>query len=486
MVEFESVIGLEVHAELLTKSKIFCESSAHFGGEPNTQVGPVSLGLPGTLPVLNQRVVEMAIKAGLATHCTIPRQGKFDRKHYFYPDLPKGYQITQYDQPIAQQGWLDIDTETGPKRIRINRIHMEEDAGKLVHAGTERLSGSHYSLADYNRAGVPLLEIVSEPDIRSSAEARAYLAELRSILMAIGVCDGKMQEGSLRCDANISIRPRGSTTYGTRVEIKNVNSFRFLQKAIDYEIERQSALTRAGETFIQETRLWDEHRDMTISMRSKEDAHDYRYFPDPDLVLLDIDPAWVTEIQQSLPELPAQQRERYQHTLGLAAEEARKLVAEPVYAQFFEATCEQGGAGVAVARWLLGDIAAYLNEHHCLLQDTHMTPKKLAEIVILIEKGTISGKIAKEVLRHLLETNTSAIKIVETLGLTQISDNSALLTLIHEILQNNPTERESYLQGKEKLLGFFVGQVMKQTNGRADPKLTNQLVRQQLERYRTH
>lgn len=485
MSEFEAVIGLEVHAELLTESKIFCASNAHFGGEPNSQVGPVSLGLPGTLPVLNQRVVEMAIKAGLATNCNIPRFGKFDRKHYFYPDLPKGYQITQYDQPIALAGWLDIELESGIKRVRLNRIHMEEDAGKLVHAGTERLSGSHYSLADYNRAGVPLLEIVSEPDIRSSAEARAYLEELRRILMAIAVCDGKMQEGSLRCDANISIRPRGSETYGTRVEIKNVNSFRFLQKAIDYEIERQSALTRAGETFIQETRLWDEQRDMTISMRSKEDAHDYRYFPDPDLVLLDIDPAWVSELQASLPELPAQQRQRYQAS-GLGPAESRKLVDDPAFAQFFEATQQHYTQAVPIAKWLLGEVTAYLNEHNQTLEQTQLTPLKLAEMLNLIDAGTISGKIAKDVLGCLLKEDGSAAAVVESLGLTQISDSQALETIIGQILQDNPTEREGYLQGKEKLLGFFVGQVMKQTNGRADPKLTNQLVRQQLEQYRTH
>ena len=484
MVTYEAVIGLEVHAELLTESKIFCPSSAHFGGAPNTHVGPISLGLPGTLPVLNQEVLTMAIRAGLATQCEIARRTKFDRKHYFYPDLPKGYQITQYDQPIAERGAVRFECAGREHVVRLNRIHMEEDAGKLVHAGADRLAGSAYSLADYNRAGVPLLEIVSEPDLRSSAEARAYLEELRSILMAVGVCDGKMQEGSLRCDANVSIRPVGSETLGTRVELKNINSFRFLTRAIDYEIARQEAQLRAGETIIQETRLWDENSGRTLSMRSKEEAHDYRYFPDPDLVFLHVTEAQIEAVRESLPELPAARRERYMQAFGLAAADAKILVAEPDWANFFEATHAAGAPAVAVTRWLLGDIAAYLNEHNLELSATALTPHKLAEMLLLIEKGTISGKIAKTLLEPLLTSDKTAEQLVAERGLTQISDTSALDSLIQQVLADNPQQVQQFLAGKEKVLGFLVGQLMKATQGRAEPAQSQQMVRQHLEQLR--
>ncbi|MGE3724779.1 MAG: Asp-tRNA(Asn)/Glu-tRNA(Gln) amidotransferase subunit GatB [Candidatus Sericytochromatia bacterium] len=481
MTEFEAVIGLEVHAELLTESKLFCESAAHFGGAPNTHVGPVSLGLPGTLPVLNQRVIEMGIKAGLATHCQIPRITKFDRKHYFYPDLPKGYQITQFDQPIAEKGWIDIETGGTAKRIQLTRIHIEEDAGKLLHAGADRMAGSVYSLIDFNRAGVPLLEIVSEPELRSSQEAKAYLAELRSILIAIGVCDGKMQEGSLRCDANVSVRPRGSETLGTRVELKNINSFKFLQKAIDYEIQRQITAVECGETLVQETRLWDEQKNRTISMRSKEEAHDYRYFPDPDLVDLEIDPSWVHTLAESLPELPAARRLRYVESLGLNSADASVLVAEPASMAFFEATLQTYPNPREICKWLIGDISAYLNEKHLELAQTQLTPVKLAEMLRLLDDGTISGKIAKTLIVPLLETEQSAAELVAASGLTQISDSSALEGIIGEILNQNPAQVQQFLEGKEKVMGFLLGQVMKATQGRADPGQTNQLMRTLLE-----
>jgi len=483
-VSYETIIGLEVHAELLTESKIFCESAAHFGGEPNTHVGPVSLGLPGTLPVLNKRVLEMAILAGLATNCQIAPRTKFDRKHYFYPDLPKGYQITQFDYPIAQRGWLELNLPSGTRRIRLNRIHMEEDAGKLVHGGADRMSGSVYSLVDYNRAGVPLLEIVSEPDLRSSEEARIYLEELRSILMAIGVCDGKMQEGSLRCDANVSIRPTGSSELGTRVEIKNINSFRFLQKAIDYEVQRQILALEDGEALVQETRLWDENSNRTLSMRSKEAAHDYRYMPDPDLVWYEISPAQLAASQAQLPELPAARRQRYVETLELSPEEARILVAEAEQAQFFEACLAAGAPARESVKWLLGDISAWLNEQGQSLSQTHLTPARFSDLLALIADGTLSGKMAKTVLGDLLQSELSAAEIVAQRGLKQISDSSELEAIIRQVLQDSPAQVEQFLSGKEKVMGFLLGQVMKRTQGQADPGLSNQLMRTQLEQLR--
>ena len=478
MTEFEAVIGLEVHAELLTQSKLFCESAAHFGAEPNTHVGPVSLGMPGTLPVLNRGVIDMAIKAGLATHCEIPRLTRFDRKHYFYPDLPKGYQITQLEHPIAEHGWLEIQIADTLRRIRLKRIHIEEDAGKLLHAGADRMSGSIYSLIDFNRAGVPLLEIVSEPDLCNSLEARIYLEELRSILMTIGVCDGKMQEGSLRCDANVSIRPVGSEILGTRVEIKNLNSFRFLQKALDYEIQRQIIALECGETLIQETRLWDEQRNRTTSMRTKEDAHDYRYFPDPDLVDLEIDPAHVEHLAHALPELPMARRQRYIQTLGLTEADAVVLVAEPSQIEFFEQTLAEGAEAREVCKWLIGDITAYLNEHHISLTETHLTPAKLAAMLRLQTEGTISGKIAKTLLIPLLETEQQIEALIETSGLTQISDAAALIAVIDTVLEQNPLQVTQFLEGKEKVIGFLVGQVMKATQGRAEPGQTQKILRE--------
>lgn len=480
MGSYETVIGLEVHAELLTESKIFCGSSAHFGGEPNHHVDPVTLGLPGALPVLNEKVLEMAIQAGLATECRIARKTKFDRKHYFYADLPKGYQITQYDYPIAESGTIRFEHNGEEKSVRLNRIHMEEDAGKLVHAGAAGMSGSTHSLADYNRAGVPLLEIVSEPDIRSSEEARLYLESLRAILMAIGVCDGKMEEGSLRCDANISLRPVGSTEFGTRVEIKNINSFRFLQKAIDYEVLRQSIALDSGETLVQETRLWDEAKGVTRSMRSKEDAHDYRYMPDPDLIWYHVSDAKIEALQASLPELPAAQRARYQ-SLGLQAEESNILINTPELAQCFEASLKLGASANDASKWLTGDIQAYFNQHETTLEQSKFSAALLYELLQLIETGKISGKIAKSLLPDIIEQGTSPAALVDAKGLGQISDTSTLQKIIDDILDNNPEQVQEFLAGKQKVLGFLMGQVMKATQGQADPGLANQMVRQSLQ-----
>ncbi len=480
MGSYETVIGLEVHAELLTESKIFCGSSAHFGGEPNHHVDPVTLGLPGALPVLNEKVLEMAIQAGLATECRIARKTKFDRKHYFYADLPKGYQITQYDYPIAEAGAIRFEHNGEEKSVRLNRIHMEEDAGKLVHAGAAGMSGSTHSLADYNRAGVPLLEIVSEPDMRSSEEARLYLESLRAILMAIGVCDGKMEEGSLRCDANISLRPLGSAEFGTRVEIKNINSFRFLQKAIDYEVLRQSIALDSGEVLVQETRLWDEAKGVTRSMRSKEDAHDYRYMPDPDLIWYHVSDAKIEALKARLPELPAAQRARYQ-TLGLQPEEANILVNTPELAHCFEACLALGASASDASKWLTGDIQAYFNQHETTLDQSHFSAPLLYELLQLIESGKISGKIAKSLLPEIIEKGTSPTALVEAKGLAQISDTSTLQKIIDDILNQNPEQVQEFLAGKQKVLGFLMGQVMKATKGQADPGLANQMVRQSLQ-----
>lgn len=480
--QYEAIIGLETHCQLRTNTKIFCNCSTTFGAPPNTNVCPVCLGMPGVLPVLNQTVLEYGVKAGLALNCAIAPFSKFDRKQYFYPDLPKNYQISQYDLPIAEHGWLEIelpDSDGNPvrKKIGITRLHMEEDAGKLVHGGSDRLSGSTHSLVDYNRAGVPLLEIVSEPDIRSGQEAAEYAQELRRTMRYLGVSDGNMQEGSLRCDVNISIRPVGQETFGTKVEIKNMNSFNAIQRAIEYEIERQIAAVEAGEPILQETRLWEEGSQRTISMRIKEGSSDYRYFPEPDLTPIEVSPAQLEHWRSELPELPAQKRHRYESELGLSAYDTRVLTDDPDVAAYFEGAVIAGSPIKQTANWVMGDIAAYLNSKPGLsIRAIALTPAVLAEMVSLIEDGTISGKIAKEILPELLEKGGSVKALIEAKGLVQISDPAALGAIIDEVLAENPTELEQYRNGKTKLQGFFVGQVMKKTSGRADPKLTNQLL----------
>lgn len=483
--EYEAIIGLETHCQLSTNTKIFSNSSTEFGADPNTNIDPVCMGLPGVLPVLNEKVLEYAVKAGLALHCQIAPYSKFDRKQYFYPDLPKNYQISQYDLPIAEHGWLEIelvDADGNPirKKIGITRLHMEEDAGKLVHAGSDRLSGSAYSLVDYNRAGIPLVEIVSEPDLRSGQEAAEYAQELRRIMRYLGVSDGNMQEGSLRCDVNISVRPVGQKEFGTKVEIKNMNSFSAIQKAIEYEIERQIAAVEAGEPIFQETRLWEEGAQRTVSMRKKEGSSDYRYFPEPDLGPIEVSNQQLEAWRAELPELPAQKRYRYESQLGLSPYDARVLTDDRTVAEYFEAAIASGGNVKQVANWIMGDVAAYLNKNKLGINAIALTPSALAELVALIEDGTISGKIGKEILPELLTQGGSPKAIVERDNLGQISDSGALEAIIDKVIATNPKELEQYRNGKTKLLGFFVGQVLKQTGGRADPKLTNQLLAQKL------
>lgn len=470
--KYEVVIGLEVHAQLKTKSKIFAPDKNEFGQEPNSLTSPITLGMPGVLPVLNKEVVNMGILTGLALNCEIPARCKFDRKQYFYPDLPKGYQISQYDEPICVNGYLDIKG----KRIGITRAHLEEDAGKLVHAGADGLAGSSYSLVDLNRAGTPLLEIVSEPDMRSSEEARNYMEELRNIVRYIGVCDGNLEEGSMRCDANISIMPKGSKEFGTRAEIKNVNSFSALQRAIEYEIDRQIDIVEEGGQVVQETRLWDDNSRETRSMRGKEDAHDYRYFPEPDLMPLEISREWVDRIKSEMPELPSQKRERYQG-LGLSEYDASVIVEQMGLALFFDKVLELGANPKTAVNFIMGEIAAYLKEDHIEITDTKLTAENLAELIGLIEKGTISNNIGKQIIIEMLKDGTKASVIVEKKGLSQISDEGAIKELVQKVVDAHPNEVEAYKNGKTNLLGFFVGQIMKETKGRANPKTVNELLR---------
>ncbi len=485
--QYEAVIGLETHVQLKTDTKIFCHCATTFGGTPNTQVCPVCMGMPGVLPVLNQKVLEYAVKAGLALNCQIAPYSKFDRKQYFYPDLPKDYQISQYDLPIAEHGWLEIELvnkETGTatrKRIGITRLHMEEDAGKLVHGGSDRLAGSTYSLVDFNRTGVPLAEIVSEPDLRSGQEAAEYAQELRRILRYLGVSDGNMQEGSLRCDVNISVRPVGQKEFGTKVEIKNMNSFNAIQRAIEYEIERQTEAIESGERIIQETRLWEENSQRTVSMRTKEGSSDYRYFPEPDLGPIEVPADQLEAWRAELPELPWQKRQRYEADFGLSAYDARVLTDDRAMAEYFEATVAAAASPKQAANWLMGDISAYLNSNNDVsITSLPLTPANLAELTKLIEDNTISSKIAKDILPELLGKGGSPKQLVESKGLIQISDTSVITATIDEVIAAFPKELEQYRSGKTKMLGFFVGQVLKKTGGRADPKLTNQLLAEKL------
>ncbi|MBD2005637.1 MULTISPECIES: Asp-tRNA(Asn)/Glu-tRNA(Gln) amidotransferase subunit GatB [Cyanophyceae] len=483
--QYEAIIGLETHCQLSTQTKIFCNCSTEFGATPNQNVCPVCMGMPGVLPVLDQKVLEYAVKAGLALNSCIAPYSKFDRKQYFYPDLPKNYQISQYDLPIAEHGYLEIeltDAEGKPirKKIGITRLHMEEDAGKLVHAGSERLSGSTYSLVDYNRTGVPLVEIVSEPDMRSGVEAAEYAQELRRILRYLGVSDGNMQEGSLRCDVNISVRPVGQEKFGTKVEIKNMNSFNAIQRAIEYEIDRQIQAIESGERIAQETRLWEEGSQRTISMRSKEGSSDYRYFPEPDLAPIQVSPEQLEQWKSQLPELPAKKRDRYESELGLSPYDTRVLTEDRTVAEYFEAAVEHKANPKQAANWVMGDITAYINNNKLSITEIALKPENLAELISLIEDGTISGKIAKELLPELLTNGGSAKALVESKGLVQISDTGELEKIIDAVIAASPKELEQYRSGKTKLLGFFVGQVMKQTGGRADPKVTNQLIQQKL------
>lgn len=478
--DYEAIIGLEVHAELLTASKMFCGCSAKFGAPPNQNTCPVCLGLPGALPVLNRRAVEFAIRAGLATNCRIELFSRWARKNYFYPDLPKGYQISQYELPICVGGWLTLDTEEGEKRIRLARIHMEEDTGKNIHDAQVDAS-----LVDFNRSGVPLLEIVSEPDMRTPQEASAYLRKLRQILQYLEICDGNMEEGSFRCDANVSVRPRGSEALGTKVEIKNMNSFRHVERAIEFEIGRQVRALREGEPLVQETRLWDPEREVTRSMRTKEYAHDYRYFPEPDLPPVRLNREWIEAIRQSLPELPDARRSRFVQQYGLPAYDAEVLTSRRDLADYFEAVVASGASPKAASNWVMGDILRVVREReldrHLRIDQWPVAPNFLAQLIQLIESGTISGKIGKTVFARMLETNRAPEEIVRTEGLVQITDEGALLSEIQQVLAENPDKVAQYRSGKEKLFGFFVGQVMKRTAGKANPQKVNELLRSLLE-----
>ncbi len=482
---WEAVIGLETHVQLGTASKIFSPASTTFGDDPNTHIDPVVCGLPGTLPVLNAKVLEYAVKAALALNLKVAEHSKFDRKQYFYPDLPKNYQISQFDQPIAEDGWIEVEVaekgkDTYLKTIGIERLHMEEDAGKLVHAGSDRLAGSSHSLVDYNRAGVALAEIVSKPDLRTGREAAEYASEIRRIMRYLGVSDGNMQEGSLRCDVNISVRRGPEAPFGVKVEIKNMNSFSAIQKACDYEIQRQIKAIEAGEPIVQETRLWDEGKQLTKSMRTKEGSSDYRYFPEPDLGPIEVSEAQRQSWLAELPELPAAKRHRYADQLGLSIYDARVLTDERAMAEYFEAAVAAGADAKSAANWICGDIAAHVNANRLDYASLPLTPQSLAELVGLIDANTISGKIAKEILPELLEKGGSAAAIVEARGLGMISDPAAITAIVMELLAAHPGEVEAFRGGKTKLQGFFVGQLMKQTGGRADPKLANQILMAQL------
>ncbi|MEH7501628.1 Asp-tRNA(Asn)/Glu-tRNA(Gln) amidotransferase subunit GatB [Neobacillus drentensis] len=473
--EFETVIGLEVHVELKTESKIFSASPNQFGAEPNTNTSVIDLGYPGVLPVLNKKAVEFGIKAAMAINCEVATHTKFDRKNYFYPDNPKAYQISQFDKPIGEHGWIDIEVNGYTKRIGITRIHLEEDAGKLNH-------GKGYSLCDYNRQGTPLVEIVSEPDIRTPDEAYAYLEKLKSIIQYTGVSDCKMEEGSLRCDANISIRPVGQEEFGTKTELKNLNSFNFVRKGLEYEEMRQREVVSAGGTIDQETRRFDEATGATLLMRVKEGSDDYRYFPEPDLMDLYIDEDWKARIHAEIPELPDQRQKRYIEELGLPVYDAKVLTVTKEMADFFEATVSGGADAKLASNWIMGDVSAYLNAEQKELHQIALTPEGLAGMIKLLENGTISSKIAKTVFKELIENGGDAEQIVKDKGLVQISDEGTLLKIISEVLDANPKSIEDFKDGKNKAVGFLVGQLMKATKGQANPQLVNQLLQQELQK----
>ena len=471
--KYEVVIGLEIHVELDTESKVFCSCPTTFGAEPNTQVCPVCLGMPGTLPVLNERALEYAQRVALALNCDIAQYTKFDRKNYHYPDLPKGYQISQYDQPLASGGYLDLHMPDAERRIAIRRVHLEEDAGKSIHEGGA-------TLVDFNRAGVPLVEIVTEPDLRSPEEARVFLQSLRNLVRYTGVSDVKMEEGSLRCDANVSLRPVGSAEWGVLTEVKNMNSFRAVKLALEHEIERQEALLAAGEPIARETRHWDEARSRTVPSRSKEEASDYRYFPEPDLVKFEISRATVARVRAALPELPAERRRRYVTELGLPEYDAGVLTDIRELSSFFDATIALGAEPKAASNWLMGEVLGYLNATGKSLDEVPINPEGIAELLSLLETETISGKLAKTVFELMCQTGELPGKIVEERGLKQVTDESAVMEFVEQVLKANPDAVESIRQGKDKALGFLVGQVMKLSRGKANPQLANQLLRQEI------
>jgi len=478
---YEAVIGLEIHAELKTHSKMFCSCDASFGGEPNTKTCPVCLGLPGVLPVLNRRAVELATRLALALNCTIAPRCVFHRKNYFYPDMPKNYQISQYDLPLGVHGHLDLETEEGTIRVGITRVHLEEDTGKTVHVSESgRIHGSEYSLEDFNRAGVPLLEIVTEPDMRTPEQARLFMQELKSIMEHLEVSDCKMEEGSLRCDANVSLRPVGSGELGVKTEVKNMNSFRALYRALDYEIRRQRELLESGGEVVQETRHWDADANVTTPLRTKEYAYDYRYFPEPDLVPLELDREFVEGVRASLPELPADRRQRFREAYGLPPHDAALLTSSKAMGDYFEAVVSAGAPPKAASNWMMGELSAYLNARQVEIEEVRVTPAQLAELIGMVEKGTVSVTMAKGVFQEMLESGRDPRSIVEEKGATQISDQGELEALVEEVVRENPKVVEDFRGGKDKALGFLVGQVMRKTGGRANPQLVNELLLKKL------
>ncbi len=476
--KFEAVIGLEVHLQLLTRSKVFCACSTRFGDPPNSNVCPVCLGLPGALPVQNREAVTMAMKAALALNCAINTHSRFARKNYFYPDLPKGYQISQYDEPLASDGWIEIEVEAARKRIGVTRVHLEEDAGKSLHEGFP--DSDRKSYIDLNRSGVPLIEIVSEPDLRTPDEAFAYLTRLKTLLQYLDVSNCNMEEGSLRCDANVSVRPQGSSEFGTKTEVKNLNSFRFLQKALAYEIDRQTEVVSGGGKVAQETRLWDSREQRTYGMRSKEFAHDYRYFPEPDLLPLVISDEWKAQVRASLPELPQSREDRFVHDLHLPRQDAALLTASKPLAEFFEAVVKAGGEAKLAANWLLNEYPFLLEESKVEFANSPVSAADFSKLLALVEKKTISGTMAKDVLREMITTRKGPEQIVSEKGLQQISDADKLAAIAREIIAANPKQTEQYRAGKTATLGWFVGQVMKATRGQANAQVVQEVLKKEL------
>ena len=476
--KYEVVIGLEVHVQLKTLSKIFCSCSTEFGRPPNANTCPICLGMPGVLPVMNKKVVEYAIKACLATHCEVQTTSRFARKNFFYPDMPKGYQITQFELPIGLNGHINIETDGTPKKIGLTRIHLEEDAGKSIHG--ENLGRPGRSYVDYNRTGIPLIEIVSEPDLRSPAEAREYLVQLKAILDYAEVSDVNMEEGSLRCDANVSLRPVGQAELGTRTELKNINSFKFVQKALEYEIERQAKVLDQGDKVVQETRLYDSNKGVTFPMRSKEEAHDYRYFPEPDLVPTVCDAAWIDTIRKSLPEMPEQKRDRFVSDYEIPDYDAGVLITSKALADYFETSVKLLNKPKTVSNWIMGDLMKELKNANKEIDDCPVTPERLTDLLKLIDDGSISGKMAKTVFEDMYQSGKPPAEIVKAKGLTQITDESALAKMVEDVIAANPGQAEDFKNGKDKLMGFFVGQVMQASKGQANPALVNKLIKEKL------
>ncbi len=476
--DYEPVIGLEVHVQLSTHTKIFCGCPTGFGAPPNTNVCPVCLGLPGALPVLNRAAVELAVKAALALNCEVRAQSRFARKNYFYPDLPKGYQISQYDEPLAEHGFVDIAADGAARRIGVTRVHMEDDAGKSIHDGFK--DSDRYSYVDLNRSGTPLIEIVSEPDMRSSSEAYAYLTELKQTLQFVEISTCDMEKGHLRCDANVSVRPRGQEKFGTKAEVKNLNSFRFLKQALDFEIERQVKLLESGGRVVQETRLYNPDKGETFSMRSKEDAHDYRYFPEPDLTPLCVDAAWLGKVKSEMPELPARKRARFIADFGLREYDAEVLTQSRAVSEYFETAAAASGDAKSAANWVMGDLMALLNAASRGIGDSPVSAEQLGELLKMVAKGELSRKLAKEVFPRMFETGRSAAAIVEAEGLKQISDSGALETIVDGVIAANPKQVEQYRGGKTTVVNFLVGQVMKASRGQADVAAATAMLKQKL------